>query len=84
MLDEKLIRMLRCPVERCPLALADPELIAATNEAIKNSQARDRLDQTVASPIDGGLCNPDKTWLYPIREGIPTLVADEAIAISDL
>jgi uncharacterized protein YbaR (Trm112 family) len=35
----------------------------------------------VKQPIDGGLCSG--SWLYPIRDHIPTLIADEAIAIAD-
>jgi uncharacterized protein YbaR (Trm112 family) len=31
--------------------------------------------------VEGGLVNRSQTWFYPIRNGIPTLVADEAIRL---
>ena len=81
MIDPKLLQMLRCPVSGNPLEVADDSLISAVNEAIERKAAFDRIDQVVEQKIDGGLRSGD--WLYPIRSGIPTLVADEAIAINN-
>jgi uncharacterized protein YbaR (Trm112 family) len=82
MIDPKLVQMLRCPVAGTPLEVADELLVSAVNEAIKRGTAFDRIDQPVKQQIEGGLRSGD--WLYPIRSGIPTLVADEAIAINNL
>jgi uncharacterized protein YbaR (Trm112 family) len=81
MIRPEFVLMLRCPVDGSSLELADQALIQAVNEAIGRSEAHDRIDQKVERVIDGGLRSGK--WLYPIRDGIPTLVADEAIAIAD-
>jgi len=81
MIDEKLIQMLRCPVDGGALQLADTELVARVNDRIEKGEIRDPLDQRVEQPIDGGLLNEAGNRLYPIRGGIPSLVADEAIVL---
>ena len=81
MLDSKLLDMLRCPLTRTPLQVASEELVAAINSEIADSAARDRLGQLVQQPIETGLLTSDGQWLYPIRDGIPTMVADEAIQV---
>ena len=83
MIDEKLIGMLRCPVEGGPLQLVGPEMIARINQDIEHGDVRDALGQRIELPIQGGLINESKRRLYPIRSGIPTLVADEAIMLRD-
>jgi uncharacterized protein YbaR (Trm112 family) len=81
MIDPKLINLLRCPSDGSRLHLADPLLVARINGQIQQGVARDRQDQRVIEPIDGGLVNEKGDRVYPIRGGIPTLVADEAIRL---
>ena len=82
MIDPKFVQMLRCPASGNRLAIADDNLVEQVNQAIGSGQAIDRVDQTVEQPIDGGLCSG--SWLYPIRDSIPSLIADDAISIADL
>jgi uncharacterized protein YbaR (Trm112 family) len=81
MIDPEFVKMLRCPATGSPLGIADESLIDDLNHAIRRGDAYDRIDQPVKQPLDGGLCSG--SWLYPIRDHIPTLIADEAIAIAD-
>lgn len=80
MIDDKLLRMLRCPVDHTQLAIADEALVRRLNTAINQGDLRDRADQKIADPIESGLVTADGKWVYPIRGGIPTLIADHAIA----
>ncbi len=80
MIDAKLLRMLRCPADHSPLAIADKALVSRLNAAIERGEVRDRADQKVIEPIQAGLVTADQKWLYPIRGNIPTLIADQAIA----
>lgn len=83
MIDPELLAMLRCPLDGGQLQVAEEPLVARVNEAIEKGQARDRLDQRVELPIDGGLVSQGSGLLYPVRGGIPTLVADEAIRLPE-
>ena len=84
MLDEKLIQMLRCPIDGSELALADERLVRRVNEAIQRGEIRDRHDQKVAQPLEEGLVSATSNRLYAVRGGIPTLIADEAIELNQL
>jgi uncharacterized protein YbaR (Trm112 family) len=36
----------------------------------------------LAEPFEDGLITADETWFFPIRSGIPVMLASEAIAIA--
>jgi uncharacterized protein YbaR (Trm112 family) len=80
-IDADLLRILRCPREGSKLALADDSLIQNLNEQIRRGELRDAQDQKVEDPIEAGLLTATGTRLYPIRGGIPTLIANEAIEL---
>lgn len=76
-----ILPMLRCPVGGGPLTLADAKLVEHVNEQIKSGTARDYLDGRVDTLIEAGLVPRPPDRLYPIREGIASLIADEAIRL---
>ena len=78
-----LLEMIRCPVTHSELTEVSEVQVTEFNQQIKAKKLINRLGQTVHSPIDGGLVNLDGTLLMPVRSGIVTLIADEAIIIDD-
>lgn len=84
MIDEKLIEMLVCPIDRTPLGVADEGTVARLNRAIATGGVKDRAGRPVQHPIKGGLIRADKTLLYPIQDAIPVLLADEAIPLAQI
>ena len=84
MIEPKLLAVLRCPVTGGELKLAEKTLVERLNAAIDGGTLRDRQDQKVTQAIDGGLVTSDTNRLYPIRGGIPTMIADESIELSQL
>lgn len=84
MIDQKFVDMLRSPIDGKPLEIAGNDCVQAVNQAIQRGEIRDRLDQCVSEPIEGGLVTQQGRWLFPIRVGIPSLVVEEAIQIETL
>lgn len=83
-MDEATLARLQCPITRTPLALIDNATLNQVNRAIADGTLKTSDDDPVEAPIEGGLVNRDRTWLYPIRSGIPSLLVDEAIDLLSL
>jgi uncharacterized protein YbaR (Trm112 family) len=83
-ISAEFIAMLRCPENRTPLALADAALVRRLNAAIRAGRLRNRGDQPVVEPLDGGLIRQDNAIVYPIVRDIPVLLADEGIPLEQV
>ena len=76
------LELARCPATGARLVIADEALLARVNAAISAGTLVDANDESVAIPIEAGLVDAAATRLYPVRDGIPSLVAGEAIPLS--
>ena len=81
MIDKELLDILACPENHTRLQLAEEPLVAKLNAAIAAGGVTSRGGEPVTEPIDGGLVREDGTLLYPIRDGIPVMIVDEAIPL---
>ena len=79
MINQKLLEIIVCPVSRQPLHVADRQLIDRLNQAISAGLVKDRAGRPATAPIQEGLLRQDGQVLYPIRDDIPVLLADEGI-----
>lgn len=82
MFDAELLKILRCPKDHSELSLASPELVLRTNDKIRAGRLYTTGGQLLKKPIDGGLVRAAGDLLYPIMEGIPVMLGDEAIDVS--
>jgi uncharacterized protein len=80
-MNTELLQILRCPETHHALALVDATLLAQINERIRAGQLANRAGEPIHQPIDGGLIRVDHKCLYPIRDEIPVLLAEEAIVL---
>jgi len=84
MIDKELLEILVCPENRTPLRPADEALVGRLNEAVARGSLRNRIGQPVTTRIEEGLVREDGTMFYPIVEGIPVLLTDEAIPLQQV
>ena len=84
MIDDELLAILACPENGTPLSLADERLLARVNEAIRAGQVKNKAGEPVTEPLSEGLVREDGRLLYPIRDDIPVLLADEAIPLDSI
>jgi uncharacterized protein YbaR (Trm112 family) len=84
MISDEFLQILRCPISHEPLQQADESLVDQLNRAVEAARLKNRLGETVTQTLEEGLVNETKTWVFPVRDDIPCLLADEAIAIAQL
>jgi uncharacterized protein YbaR (Trm112 family) len=82
MLSAELLDVLCCPADRSSIRLATPEEVATINERIARG-VRNNGGAIVEGTVDGALIRADGTYAYPIREGIPVMLIDEAIPLAE-
>lgn len=79
MIDRKLIDILRCPVTRERISLLAKDRLRALNAAIEAGDLRHADGRKVEAPLEEALVTADGARIYAVRDGIPIMLADEAI-----
>jgi len=80
-ISQELLNILVCPETKQSLTVAEATLVAQLNERIAQGTLTNRAGATVTEAIDGGLVREDGCYLYPVRDDIPIMLIDEAIAL---
>jgi len=84
MISPTVLALLCCPETHQPLTEADRKLVEMINQKIAAGQLKNRAGQPVTQPLDEGLVRFDQQVLYPVRQNIPVLLAEEAISLAQI
>ena len=82
MIDPLLLPLLCCPLSRQPLVPAPPELLARLEAERAAGTLRNRAGEPLAERVEEGLVRADGALFFPVRSGIPLLMADESVVLS--
>lgn len=83
-ISKELLDILVCPEQRTPLAVANDELLSALNRGVAEGTLKNRGGELVEKPLDAALLREDGQVVYPIFDGIPIMLVDEAIPLDQL
>lgn len=81
MFDSNLLDILCCPETRESLQIAQEGLLASVNDAIAKGSVCNVAGEKVNEVLKEALVTEDGSRLYIVRDGIPVLLADEAILL---
>jgi uncharacterized protein YbaR (Trm112 family) len=76
-MDEALVGLLCAPGSHAPLRLADSVELASINSRILTGLIQNRNGSTLEAELDGALICESERTCYPIRNGLPVLIAGE-------
>lgn len=82
--DPALLDIICCPVTRLPLQVMPTNRTERANALIEARKLHNRGGQTIAEPAAQWLMTRDGKVAYPVRDGIPVLLEEEGIELSQL
>ena len=83
-MDRKLLDLLVCPTTRLPLSLLEPAGLEALNRAIAAGGVAQGDGGIRTEAVREALVTRDRKTVYRIDDGIPVLLAEDAIATAQV
>ncbi|MEE8249068.1 MAG: Trm112 family protein [Gammaproteobacteria bacterium] len=82
--DKNLLDIICCPVTRLPMSAMSTATLAKLNGLIQEQKIRDRDDTVVTEELQEALVTDDGQIAYPVVDGIPVLLEERGISLSQL
>lgn len=83
-LDPRLLEILCCPLTRQPLQMLDAQRLATLNTAIAAGSVKQADGQVLTQAWKEALVTANGSRVYRIDDGIPVLLADEAVELAQM
>jgi uncharacterized protein YbaR (Trm112 family) len=71
-------------VTRSPLEILPERELAVLNQRIAAHRIKNRDDAVVEEPLEQALVTRSGKLVYPVRDGIPVLLEDQAMPLAQL
>jgi uncharacterized protein YbaR (Trm112 family) len=75
------IELLRCPISAQTMRAAPETVVRSLQDRRQSGGLRTRGGE-IPEPFEDGLLCTDGAWFYPVRNGIPVMLAGEAISMA--
>lgn len=82
--DNALLSILCCPVTQLPLRVMSSAELDSLNERIDVRGIKYRDGSVVEAPLEAALASEDGRIAYAVSDGIPVLLEERGIALSQL
>lgn len=80
--DPQLVEILVCPETRRPVRVASAEELARVNAGVRGGTLRNRSGARVERELSEALMRDDGRVLFPVDDGIPSMLIEESIPVS--
>ncbi len=82
--DKRLLEILVCPATKAPVKALSADKLQRLNREIAAGALHYVGGGAVDSPLDEGLITDDGKTVYRVSGGIPVMLAEQGIAVSDI
>ena len=79
--DPELLAILRCPESLQPVRLAEDSVLRRLQDQARAGSLKNRQDVKVVPDFEALLVREDGKYAYLVRDGIPVMLIDEAVAL---
>ncbi len=83
-LDKRLLDIVCCPVTHSPLAPMQQSKLDELNALIAQARIKNLGEETLTEPLSEALITRDGKLAYPVRDGIPLLLEECGITMTQL
>ena len=80
-IDPELLKILVCPESKQPLSIMDESALRQVNEKIRQGDCLNKAGAQVTEELQALLLREDGKFAYPVRGGIPVMLAEESLPI---